>query len=90
MKRTIEAMAATPTCHLEVTTLIIPGKNDSPEEIAAAARWLASLDNGIVYHITRFFPCHRCQDRPGHSRAHRVRPGRTWLANTSHVYTGNC
>lgn len=64
VKRTIEAMAATPTCHLEVTTLIIPGKNDSPEEIAAAAKWLASLDESIVYHITRFFPCHHCQDRP--------------------------
>ena len=90
VKRTIEAMAATPTCHLEVTTLIIPGKNDSPEEIAAAARWLASLDNGIVYHITRFFPCHRCQDRP----ATPVRTvyaladvARQYLPN---VYTGNC
>lgn len=90
VKRTIEAMAATPTCHLEVTTLIIPGKNDSPEEIAAAAQWLASLDETIVYHITRFFPCHRCQDRP----ATPVRTvyaladmARQYLPN---VYAGNC
>lgn len=90
VKRTIEAMAATPTCHLEVTTLIIPGKNDSPEEIAAAAKWLASLDESIVYHITRFFPCHRCQDRP----ATPVRTvyaladmARQYLPN---VYAGNC
>lgn len=90
VKRTIEAMAATPTCHLEVTTLIIPGKNDSPEEIAAAAKWLASLDESIVYHITRFFPCHHCQDRP----ATPVRTvyaladmARQYLPN---VYAGNC
>lgn len=90
VKRTIEAMTATPTCHLEVTTLVIPGKNDSPEEIAAAAQWLASLDETIVYHITRFFPCHRCQDRP----ATPVRTvyvlaevARQYLPN---VYTGNC
>lgn len=90
VKRTIEMMAATPTCHLEVTTLVIPGKNDSPEEIVAAAQWLASLDEAIVYHITRFFPCHRCQDRP----ATPVRTvyaladmARQYLPN---VYAGNC
>lgn len=90
VKRTIEMMAATPTCHLEVTTLVIPGKNDSSEEIAAAAQWLASLDETIVYHITRFFPCHCCQDRP-------ATPVRTvyTLADVArqclpNVYTGNC
>lgn len=90
VKRTIEAMVATPTCHLEMTTLVIPGKNDSPEEIAAAAQWLASLDETIVYHITRFFPCHRCQDCP-------ATPVRTVYALADvarryllHVYAGNC
>jgi len=43
-------------CHVEVTTLVIPGENDSEEEIAALARWLASLDPGIPLHLTRFFP----------------------------------
>lgn len=37
VKNTIAAFAATPTCHVEVTTLIIPGKNDSEDEIAEAA-----------------------------------------------------
>lgn len=90
VKRTIEMLASAPTCHLEVTTLVIPGKNDSPEEIAAAARWLAELDENIVYHITRFFPCHRCKDRP-------ATPVRTVYALADvarrylpHVYTGNC
>lgn len=64
VKHTIEVLAATPTCHLEVTTLVIPGVNDSDQEIAEAAQWLASLDPSIPYHLTRFFPCHRLTDRP--------------------------
>ena len=90
VRRTIETLAATPTCHLEVTTLVIPGKNDSFEEIAAAAQWLAELDEGIVYHITRFFPCHHCQDHP-------ATPVRTVYALADvarcylpYVYAGNC
>ncbi|QOS66819.1 AmmeMemoRadiSam system radical SAM enzyme [Eggerthella guodeyinii] len=64
VKRTIETLAADPACHLEVTTLVIPGLNDDPGEIDAAAAWLASLDPRIPYHLTRFFPCHRMLDRP--------------------------
>ena len=59
MKHTIAVLAAEPGCHLEVTTLIIPGLNDGEDEIDAAAAWLASLDPGIPYHITRFFPACR-------------------------------
>lgn len=62
--RTIERLAAAPSCHLEVTTLVIPGLNDDVGQIAEAARWLASLDPGIIYHLTRFFPQHRMADRP--------------------------
>ena len=43
VKRTIELLAAYPGCHLEVTTLVVPGLNDSAAEIDAAARWLASI-----------------------------------------------
>lgn len=64
VKRTVETLAAEPTCHLEVTTLVIPGLNDDPAGIDAAAAWLASLDARIPYHLTRFFPCHRMLDRP--------------------------
>lgn len=63
VKRTVAALAADATCHLEVTTLVIPGLNDDPDEIDAAAAWLASLDPSIPYHLTRFFPCHRMLDR---------------------------
>lgn len=90
VKRTIATLAATSTCHLEVTTLVIPGKNDSPEEIAAAASWLASLDTDIVYHLSRFFPCHKCLDLPATPVStvyDLVDVARQYLPN---VYTGNC
>lgn len=64
VRRTIERLAAAPSCHLEVTTLVIPGLNDDVEQIAEAARWLASLDPAITYHLTRFFPQHLMADRP--------------------------
>ncbi len=59
VERTIAAMAACPTCHLEVTTLVVEGLNDDAREIEAAAAWLASLDPSIAYHLARCFPCHR-------------------------------
>jgi len=43
-------------CHIEVTTLVIPGENDSAEEIEALVGWLAAIDVNIPLHLTRFFP----------------------------------
>ena len=56
---TIEAFAGCATAHLEVTMLIVPGLNDSREQLVEAARWLADLDRSIPLHITRFFPCYK-------------------------------
>ncbi|MCL2756587.1 MAG: radical SAM protein [Coriobacteriia bacterium] len=61
VKRNIASAAA--RIHVEVTTLVIPGLNDSPEEIEALAAWLASIDRDIPLHLTRFFPQHRMRDR---------------------------
>ena len=61
-KRTIELLAEIPTCHLEVTTLVVPGLSDDEEQIEAMSLWLASLDPSIPYHLTRFFPQHRMTD----------------------------
>lgn len=58
VKRTIEALAAAPSCHLEVTTLVVPSLSDDDAQIGAMATYLASLDPGIIYHLTRFFPRH--------------------------------
>ena len=56
VKRTIETLAHMQTCHLEVTTLVVPGLNDFPQEIDALCAWLAGINPGIPYHLSRFFP----------------------------------
>jgi pyruvate formate lyase activating enzyme len=44
------------SCHVELTTLVIPGHNDSADDMEAEAKWIASLDRKIPLHITRYFP----------------------------------
>jgi len=44
---------------VEVTTLIIPGYNDSEEELREIARFLVSIDPDIPWHVTRFYPTYR-------------------------------
>ena len=61
VKNTIETFAAG-TCHLEVTTLVVPGLNDTPEEIDALTGWLAGVSPDIPYHLTRFFPHFKMAD----------------------------
>jgi pyruvate formate lyase activating enzyme len=62
VRRNIRA-AADAGRHVEVTTLIIPGENDSEEEMYAEAEWLAGIDPDIPLHITRFFPRYHMTDR---------------------------
>ena len=62
VKRTIETLAALPTCHVEVTTLVVPGLSDDDAQVEAMARWLVSLDPQIPYHLSRFFPQYRMAD----------------------------
>lgn len=42
--------------HLELTSLIIPGENDRPEQIRKMAQWIAELDPEIPLHLSRYFP----------------------------------
>jgi len=49
--------AAHKRCHIEVTTLVIPGANE--DDIEELAKWLASIDRGIPLHLSRFFPRYR-------------------------------
>jgi pyruvate formate lyase activating enzyme len=43
-------------CHVEVTTLVIPGKNDSDEETREIARFIADLDPNIPLHMSAYYP----------------------------------
>ena len=46
-------------CHVEVTTLVIPGRNDSTEEMRQEAQWLSALSPEIPLHLSRYFPRYR-------------------------------
>jgi len=58
---------AAKSCHVELTTLIIPDENDSEEEMRELSAWIAALENQtgkkIPLHITRFFPAFKLMDR---------------------------
>lgn len=54
VKQTVELAAA--RAHVEITCLVVPGQNDSPEEIAALAAWLAGISRDIPLHLSRYFP----------------------------------
>lgn len=45
--------------HLELTTLLIPGANDRPDQIEKMARWIAEIDPEIPWHLSRYFPNYR-------------------------------
>jgi len=49
---------------VEVTTLIIPGYNDSEGELKEIAKFLASLDPNIPWHVTRFYPTYKLTTPP--------------------------
>lgn len=88
VKRSIELAAE--FCHLEVTTLIVPGANDGEDEMRELSSWLASVSPEIPLHVSRFFPRHLMSALPP-TPVDRV----YFLADIArerlkYVYTGNC
>lgn len=88
VKRSIEiALAA--ACHVELTTLVIPGLNDSPEEMADEAAWIASLSPDIPLHISRFHPAYKMLDRSPTPKATILALESIAKEHLNYVYTGN-
>jgi len=57
--KTIEEIAGRDGVVLEVTTLVIPGHNDSDEEMERITGWLASLRRDIPYHLSAYYPMYK-------------------------------
>lgn len=75
--------------HIEITTLVIPGLNDSEEELEKIAKFIASVDKNIPWHISRFFPMYRMLDKlttPLETLKKAEKIGKKYL---NHVYIGN-
>ncbi len=87
VKKTIEA--AWSACHVEITTLVIPGLNDTKEEIEALSGWLSSLSPHIPLHLTRFFPQYKMMDKAPTPKATLEQLADTASNHLRHVYLGN-
>lgn len=75
---------------VEVTTLVIPGENDTEAELTDIARFIASVDQAIPWHVSRFHPAYRMRDHAATPPATLLRAreiGRA--AGLHHVYLGN-
>ena len=88
VKRTIEIAAA--HNHVEVTTLIIPGENDSDEEMLELSDWLAGIRQDIPLHISRFFPRWRMQDKKATPVTKIYHLADLARKNLKYVHEGNC
>lgn len=55
--RTIER--ASRACHIEITTMLIPGYNDQDDQIRQLTDWLADIDPDIPLHLTRYYPAYK-------------------------------
>ena len=49
---------------VEVTTLVIPGLNDSEQELRGIARFVESMGLEVPWHVTRFYPTYKLLDKP--------------------------
>ena len=75
---------------IEVTTLLIPGLNDSDAELRDIAQFLHTTGPEIPWHVTAFYPTYKMLDRPPTPLATLRRAREIGLAAGLHyVYTGN-
>lgn len=84
-------MRAAEGCHVELTTLIVPGMNDTEKEIRDLTHWVASLPGGadIPLHLTRFFPRYKMTGRNATERQSVLRLVSVARESLRFVYAGN-
>lgn len=87
VKRTIEISSG--VCHVEVTCLVIPGLNDSEEEIDALSTFLSGISPEIPLHLTRFFPRYKMTDKEPTPTETLKRLSAIARTKLKHVYLGN-
>ncbi len=80
--------------HVELTTLIIPGENDSEDEMRELSGWVSKLKNpdgeSVPLHISRFFPRFKMTDRDATDVSKIYRLADVARERLEFVYTGNC
>lgn len=76
---------------LEVVTLLIPGKNDSDDEIRALVKWIhQNLSDDVPLHFSRFHPMHKLLNLPPTPVEKVIRARQIAMEEgLKYVYTGN-
>ncbi|MBF0460492.1 MAG: AmmeMemoRadiSam system radical SAM enzyme [Magnetococcales bacterium] len=87
----LEYLKKETNCWVELTTLLIPGENDSDQELEALSRWVVErLGPEVPLHFSAFHPAWKMQEKPPTPLATVQRARRIARANgVQHVYTGN-
>ena len=86
--------AAVKHCHVELTTLVVPGENDGEAEMRALSAWVGNLRNpdgaGVPLHVTRFFPRFHMRERAATDVQKVYRLAQIAREKTEFVYVVNC
>ena len=81
---------ASRNCHVELTTLIVPGETDAFSQMEEEAAWIASVSRSIPLHVTRFFPRYHMADREA-TEVQRVYDLAAFAQRyLNYVFVGNC
>ncbi len=90
LKNVLETIeqAAGAGCHVEVTTLIVTGMNDTMEEMKEIIDFIASVDTKIPWHISRYFPNYKYNEKATEV-SFITEVYNEALKNLSFVYCGN-
>ncbi len=85
---------AAESCHVELTTLIVPGLNEKIAEMEEEAKWIAAVSDlkgrAIPLHITRFFPRYHMTDRDATDVQMVYRLANAAGKYVENVFVGNC
>lgn len=83
------ARRAAGRCHVETTTLLIPGENDSPQELTQLRDWIAeNLGQASPVHLSAYFPRYK-SSAPATTLETLTRARDIMAARLHHVYVGN-
>ena len=75
-------------CHVEITTLLVTGLNDSPQEVSDLVDWLAGVDKEVPLHFSRYFPNYQ-MELPPTPVATMEMAREIAMRKLSYVYLGN-
>ena len=89
---------AVKSCHVELTMLIVPGMNDSEEEMRELVSWISGLTDAegnkigskVPLHISRFFPRYKLSDRKPTDVDKIYSLAELAREKLEFVFTGNC